>query len=76
MYKKIYNVRHNITMLVTNRGIVIIMTNPQKTVFLIKKSCIYTKKRRKKKEKIITFAPFECIFIPFWNYYYFLSALY
>ncbi len=26
-----YNVRHNITMLITNRGIVIIMTNPQKT---------------------------------------------
>ncbi len=31
-------------MLVTNRGIVIIMTNPQKTVFLINKSCIYSKK--------------------------------
>ncbi len=31
-------------MLVTNRGIVIIMTNPQKTVFLIKTSCIYANK--------------------------------
>ncbi len=34
-------------MLVTNRGIVIIMTNPQKTVFLIKKSCIYATKPKK-----------------------------
>ncbi len=33
-------------MLVTNRGIVIIMTNPQKTVFLIKKLCIYAKKKK------------------------------
>ncbi len=36
-------------MLVTNRGIVIIMTNPQKTVFLIKKSCIFAKKTKTKK---------------------------
>ncbi len=36
-------------MLVNNRGIVIIMTNPQKTVFLIKKLCIYSKKEKKKK---------------------------
>ncbi len=34
-------------MLVTKRGIVIIMTNPQKTVFLIKKVCIYAKKKKK-----------------------------
>ncbi len=47
-----YNVRHNIPMLVTNRGIVIIMTNPQKTVFLIKKSCIYAKKKRSCKPKV------------------------
>ncbi len=33
-------------MLVTNRGIAIIMTNPQKTVFLIKKLCIYAKKKK------------------------------
>ncbi len=32
-------------MLVPNRGIVIIMANPQKTVFLIKKSCIYAQKK-------------------------------
>ncbi len=38
-------------MLVTNRGIVIIMTNPQKTVFLIKMSCFYAKKLRDKKKK-------------------------
>ncbi len=37
-------------MLVTNRGIVIIMANPQKTVFLIKKSCLYAKKKKKKKD--------------------------
>ncbi len=36
-------------MFVTNRGIVIIMTNPQKTVFLIKKSCIYANKSFNKK---------------------------
>ncbi len=35
-------------MLVTIRGIVIIMTNPPKTVFLIKKSCIYANKKIKK----------------------------
>ncbi len=33
-------------MLVTNRGIIIIMTNPQKTVF-VKKSCIYAKHLKK-----------------------------
>ncbi len=38
-----------ITMLVTNRGVVIIMTNTQKTVFLIKKSCIKEKKKKMKK---------------------------
>ncbi len=38
-------------MLVTNRGIIIIMINPQKTVFLINKSCIYEKKKRKKKKQ-------------------------
>ncbi len=36
-------------MLVINRGIVIIMTNSQKTVFPIKKLCIYAKIKKIKK---------------------------
>ncbi len=40
-------------MLETNRGIVIIMTNPQKTVFLIMKSCIYAKKNNLRMTKFV-----------------------
>ncbi len=39
-----YNARHNITMLVTNRGIVIIMTNPQKNSLSNKEVYICKKK--------------------------------
>ncbi len=45
-----YNVRHNITMLVTNRGIAIIMTNPQKNS-LSNKEVVYICKKNKNKKK-------------------------
>ncbi len=45
-----YNIRHNITMLVTNRGIVIIMSNPQKS--LSNKEVVYIPQKRRNNDGI------------------------
>ncbi len=49
MYQKSYNVRRTISMLVTNTGIVIIMTNPQKS--LSNKEFVYIRKTEEKKRR-------------------------